>query len=313
MHYSTVRSEEEGIQELMKLPGISVGRESNEVLRSNMKICLIISNDYGEKIVENLMNRRGHCNICLEKCIGKLCKYGKYDFTHNIHIIRVPSIHELPEVLDEPEKILENKIPEVDLVIAMGIHNDLYLALPEILHKKGIRALIIFRGSPLDAPPGVVREVIEQCNEFKIEVETVKPPCLLTPKKSKPVISKFIKEFRIGYPVLEVKVVKMGSRAKIEGIEVKTSTPCGATWYIARMMLGYEVNLEDEKSVMEMCRYVASLLQSYCIASSACDYELGDTVIHWATYISIESYLRALNLKKELKYFVKERIRRKIT
>ena len=208
---------------------------------------------------------------------------------------------------------MENRVPKVDLVIATSIHNDFYLSLPEILHDLGIKGFLIFRSSPFDAPLGVLRQIEEKCNEYNIEFDAPKPPCLLKPSRNKPIIMRFIREFRIGFPLISLKTIDLGNKViKIDKIEIKISAPCGATWYAARMMLNYKINLKDDKSIREMCRYVAALHQAYCIASTAHDYELGDTVIHWATYIGIESYLRALNLRKELEKYVKERIRKKI-
>ena len=298
--------------ELMTLPGFTIGEESVNIWQTNMKICMIISGNYGEKILENLINRTGHCKVCSTKCIGKKCKYGKYSFAENISVIKIPSIYELPEIIEEPEQIIGEKLPKADIVIATGLHNDIYLALPEILQNSGIKALLILRKSPQDAPLGVSKEVEGKCKEFGIEFDNPKPPCLLTPKKEKPIITKFIREYRVGIPVIKVKTAKNKEKIKIRKIELKTSAPCGATWYIARMLLNYEINLKNDKSISKLCEYVASLNQSYCIASTAHDYELGDTVIHWATYIAMENILRALNFKEKLEEVTKERTRRKL-
>jgi len=305
--------EDEEIHEIVKLPGVVVGEVGKPTWKSEMRICLIISNNYGEKILDNLTNANGHCNACGTQCIGELCKYGKYSYANNIHVIRIPSAHDLPDVIEDPEKIIGNKLPQVDLVVATSLHNDIYLALPEILHKSGIRGLLILRSSPHDAPLGVSREIENLCKKFGIEFDNPKPPCLLKPRKDKPIISRFIREFRIGMPLIMLHTDRSRDTIKIKNVEIKVSAPCGATWYVARMMIDYEINPRSEKSIKEMCKHVAALHQSYCIASTAHDYELGDTVIHWATYIGVESYLRALNLRNELEKYVKERLRKKIT
>ncbi len=303
----------EELKKLMEKPGAIVGERKKFSWKSQMKICLIISNNYGEKILDNLKNLPGHCNACANKCIGELCKYGKYSFINNIHVIRIPSEYELPTLIEKPEKIIGEKLPNADLVVATSLHNDIYLTLPELLHNAGIKGLLILRSSPQDAPIGVSRQVEENCRELGIEFDNPKPPCLLKPNREKPLIARFIQEFRVGVPLIKLNTVKSEGAIKIRNIEIKISAPCGATWFAARMMLGYELNLQSKKSIDEMCKRVAALHQSYCIASTAHDYELGDTVIHWATYIGIESYLRALNLQDELEKYVRERMRRKLT
>lgn len=297
---------------LIALPGFTIGKSSVNTWQSHMRICMIISENYGKKILENLRNTAGHCNVCSTKCIGRRCKYGKYDFAKNISIVKIPSIHELPKIIEEPEQIIGEKLPKAEIAIATGLHNDIYLALPEILQNSEIKALLILRNNPQDAPPGVSKQVEENCKELGIEFDNPKPPCLLIPKKEKPIITKFIMEYRIGIPFIKLETIKNKEKIKIKNIELKTSAPCGATWYIARMLLNYEINLKNEESINKLCEYVASLNQSYCIASTAHDYELGDTVIHWATYIAMETILRALNFKEKLEEIIRERIRRKL-
>lgn len=279
---------------------------------SNLKVILIFSGDYGLRVLENMVNSTGHCISCGHLCIERQCKYGKYGFAENIeYVIEMRNPQELPEIIDNPYKYLPQKLPNADIVLATGLHSDIYIELPNLLRKSDIKALIIFREDPKDAPYGVVRDIKEECEDYGIEFEAPKPSCTLRPC-DKPTINQFIRDFRLGKPLIEIEMTKIANIKKISAIKIYTSAPCGTTWYVARQMLNYEITDFNEEELQKMYDYIALHHHAApCIGSMNYDIELGDTVLHWGSYIEREAYLRALGLNKELEKTIKKRLERK--
>lgn len=314
-----IRNDLEREKELDKLfldsRGIVVGETfSLSLPKSSLKLFILFSGDFGVRIIDNLVNSLGHCISCGHLCIDFRCKYGKYGFAENIEgILELPDPNTLPVVVDEPPKYLPRSIPSVNIVLATGIHNDLYLELPEILRRSDAKALIIFRDSPRDAPLGVVREIAERCELYGIELATPKPSCLLRPDPSTPTINRFIKEFRIGKPVIKLNLKELSDNIKvIPEIEVYVSSPCGITWYVARQMLSYKLRGINDVTLRKIYDDIALHHHSYpCTGSMDYDVEIGDTVLHWGSYTDREAFVKALNLKEEFLKVVEERIRPK--
>ncbi|GEM_PF-77261 len=308
-----LRRDENLLRILKETPAV-VGEFSNRNLwESSLKLIIIFSGDYGLRVLENMLNSTGHCISCGHLCIDKQCKYGKYSFADNIvAVYEVPPPNELPEVIDDPLKYLPSKLPKADLALATGLHSDLYLELPEILQKSNIDALIVFREDPRDAPRGLVSELRDKCSEYGIEFEAPKPSCTLRPS-NKQVIDRFIREFRMGKPLLKLDIAEIGNLRKITSVKVYVSAPCGTTWYVARQMLNYEISSLNEIELRKMYDFIALHHHAApCIGSMSYDPELGDTILHWGSYIEREAYLRALGLIDELRKTVQERLRRKV-
>ncbi|MEM2304732.1 MAG: DUF166 family protein, partial [Candidatus Methanomethylicia archaeon] len=237
-------------------------------------------------------------------CIEKQCKYGKYGFSESIDgVVEAPPPEALPSIIDNPYTLLPTKIPSVDIVLATGLHNDLYLELPEILRRSDVLGLIILRDKGGDAPLGVLRSIVENCKNYGIEVAAPKPSCNLKPNSK--LIAEFIEQYRIGMPLITLRRV----RNTISSIEVHVSSPCGITYYVARQLLGYDVNEHDEDWLRKFYDRVALHHHSYpCTGSMDYDYELGDTVLHWSSYIEREAYLLSLGLHDKLVETIIERI-----
>lgn len=280
---------------------------------SNLKVIIIFNGDYGLRVLENMVNSTGHCISCGHLCIERQCKYGKYGFAENIEeVIEVEKSGELPEIIDNPYKYLPKRLSRADIILATGLHNDLYLELPNLLRKSDINALIIFREDPKDAPLGVIKEIEDECKSYGIEFKAPKPSCTLTPSNMK-TIDQFIREFKIGRPLIELETVEIGEIRKITAIKIYTSAPCGTTWYVARQMLNYEIGSLDKIELKKMCDYIALHHHAApCIGSMSYDTELGDTILHWGSYIEREAYLRALSLEKDLKETIRKRLKRKL-
>ncbi|MCX7597366.1 MAG: DUF166 family protein, partial [Armatimonadetes bacterium] len=63
----------------------------------------------------------------------------------------------LPVIIDDPEEYLPADAGHADVVIAVHIHQDLLVELPELMARNGGRALIVPIEDPGWARPGLVR------------------------------------------------------------------------------------------------------------------------------------------------------------
>lgn len=214
-----------------------------------LDLLFLYSGDYGELVIRNLINDPSFCKACGLLC--DFCKYGVYSYVQNIPAaIELLDPAKLPRLIEEPEKYLPKRIPTVDICIATGIHQDLLLALPSRLKRKGIKGLITpvedFRKVPL----GLQKQLKEKCEELAIEYAFPKPFCALEPAKTIPLISRFVHEFKIGKPCLQITTEKRNELRTIYGVAVKRSAPCGSTWYVARKLIGKEVRREEIRDVV---------------------------------------------------------------
>ena len=168
-----------------------------------LNLLFVYSGDYGERVIRNLINDPSFCKPCGLLC--DFCKYGVYSYVQNIHAaIELPNPTELPSFIEKPEKHLPKKIPTVDICIATGIHQDLLLALPSQLKRNGIKGLITPIEDFREVPLGLQKQLEKECEELAIEYAFPKPFCALEPAEAKPLISKFIQEFKIGKPSLRI-------------------------------------------------------------------------------------------------------------
>lgn len=283
-----------------------IGVIETNVFNSKLKVAIFYANDFGYRLVNYLINPYKYCTACGEhKCIGYECRYGKFSFSKNIvYVCELPKPYELPMVIDEPLKYLPNNLPnDIDVFLATGLHNDLYFGLVELARKNNVKAIIILREDPQDTPYGVLEQLKDLCKNYDIEITAPKPPCSLIPDKINSSIFQFVKEFRIGRPIIEIDV----KNNIFHEVGIKISTPCGLTWYLLKNLRYFEF-----KDLNELYQVIANLHHSYpCLGSMKYDYELGDTVLHWAQYICRESVLQALNFEKELSETIKERLMKK--
>lgn len=298
--------------ELLNLDGLDVGLQAERPIKSSsFNLIFIYSGDFGARVVDHLVNSYGHCGACGHSCIDYKCKYGKFNFSNNIlSVFEVPPADQMPMVIDEPSKYLPKIVPKADVAIASNLHNDLYLGLPDLLRKHDIKALIVLRDAPDDMPLGVLKQVFEMCSDYGIEVEAPKPSCSLIPKSN--IIKDFVKSFRIGRPVISIRTAKFKESITIRGAKIYVSAPCGMTWYVLKNLLGCEIKAVNPQELRRLYDKISLLHHSYpCTGSMNYDRELGDTILHWASYIDRESIISALGLNEELKSTIEERLKPK--
>ncbi len=104
-----------------------------------MRILVLYSGELGRKVIQNLINSSNFCVSCGELC--NHCRQARKSYANLI-----VGIHEfqddLPPFIEEPSQFMPPKLPECDLILAIGIHPDLLAAVPEVVQKTGAKAVI---------------------------------------------------------------------------------------------------------------------------------------------------------------------------
>jgi hypothetical protein len=248
-----------------------------------LNLLFAYSGDYGERVIRNLINDPSFCKSCALLC--DFCKYGAYNYVQNIHAaIELPNPSELPRFVERPEEYLPKKIPTADICIATGIHQDLLLALPSRLEREGVMGLVVPIEDFREVPSGLQKQLEEECQQLAVEYAFPKPFCSLEPKEAKPLISRFVQEFKIGKPSVRITTEKRNRSKVIYGVSVERSAPCGSTWYVAKKLIGKEVRRYEIRDV------VAKAHHSYpCTATMAVDPEIGEPILHKAGFLIREA------------------------
>ena len=255
-------------------------------------LIFIYSGEYAERVIRNLINDPSFCKSCGIYCDH--CKYNIYTYVTNIRAaIKLPDPSKLPAFIDDAERYMPKKIPSADICIASGLHRDLLLELPHFIWRAGVKALIVPVEDFAEVPSGLRKQLEKKCEELGLEIVFPKPFCSLEPEEGKPLISRFVDEFKIGRPSLEISIVKKGEDEIIGSTRVKRSAPCGSTWYIAKKLIGVSVEREVLYDV------VAKAHHSYpCTATMAVDSETGEPILHIGGYIIREEVEKALRRAK---------------
>lgn len=227
----------------------------------------------------HLRNSRDLCTGCGDECVH--CRDWRVDdHSSDVAVLRFPSV--LPELLDDPEEYLPAELPPHDVLAAIQIHEELLIELPRLSARSGGKAMIV----PIESPDWVSRwaagKVREACRRSGLEISLPKPFCSLAPG-SGPILDAFIKQFRIGRPVVEIESIE----GRAFRLTARVSAPCGNSHFIAHNLQGYPIN---ESLQFEVCRY----WHSYpCTAGMKQDPELGDTILHKGGQIHMEAFCTA--------------------
>ncbi|HII70305.1 DUF166 domain-containing protein [Methanopyrus kandleri] len=243
-----------------------------------MRFAALYSHQFGKRMVANLLNEPGHCRACGPVCDG--CKYDMYSLVDSLVAVEeLPKPEELPPFVDEPEDHLP-ELPPVDVLVAIGLHPDLLVALSEVYE---IKALIVPVEEPDWIDPWIEEKLREVCEENSVELTVARPGCDLEP--SGPVTEAFCDAGMIGRPKLFMKV----EDGVVIDVHVVRSAPCGCTWFVAKRLVGVDADPEEVKATVSEAHH------SYpCTASMEVDKHVGDTLLHVAGRLHIEAALRAL-------------------
>jgi len=251
-----------------------------------VKIGIIYSGEFGKRFVANLAYPRscGYFGACgIDGC--DYCK--SYDFSGNIEwVIELdePSMYGI--YVEEPEEIIGN--PESEVIVAINLHPDMLVELPEIAQAK---AIIAPAESPSWISPGLREQLRRKCNENGMDFYSPKPFC----SSNTPLSS-------IGFGKPEF-VVEMDGEI-ISDVKVLKSDPCGNAYYVARKMKGYII--ED---IREFWKDIHQHQCAYpCLASMERDAEVKEAPFHLAGYIMVYQFSKACGIDAES--FVPEHMRR---
>ena len=275
-----------------KMGGIAEIKKKATSKDEMLTLVFVYSEEFAERVIRNLINDPSFCKSCGLFCDS--CKYNIYSYVRNIRAaIELPSPLELPAFIDNPKEYIPNKNPKADLCIAAGLHKDLLLELPRQIQKFRIKGLIVPIEDFAEVPSGLRKQVEEKCRELGLENAFPKPFCSLEPSESKPTISRWVTEFNIGRPLLEISTTKRGKREVIEAAIVRRSAPCGSTWYVARKL----AEVETKKEILYDA--IAKAHHSYpCTATMNVDPEAKEPILHIGGYIIREEVEKALEQAK---------------
>ncbi|MHA1270353.1 MAG: DUF166 domain-containing protein [Candidatus Helarchaeota archaeon] len=250
-----------------------------------MRIYVLYNDEFGERIIGNLLNMKEYCTVCDLNCERETCR-GKYpSFGSEIYGMQKIG-DDLPDFIEEPEEYLPEIPQNIEILIINGIHPDLLSAIPEFAEKYKIKGLIIPVEDGSWVKLGLEKSVIRECKERGIEVVFPRPACSLD-YTGQPTIDKFIDHFQIGKPIVHFYI----EDDIVKSYKVIRSAPCGSTWYVCRQIVGKDID-ELNEHVTEI---ISKAHHSFpCSASMVVDPVLGDTNLHIGGYLIREAIFKAL-------------------
>ncbi|CAB1247328.1 putative Thymidylate synthase [Clostridiaceae bacterium BL-3] len=233
------------------------------------------------KFIPNMIDSKEVCTVCGRRCMWCRGRY-KLNFKDSIsEIVKLPDLYRKFE--DFPLKYLPSKFKEHDIAVLLGIHEDIIVEIPKLLHNSGGKALIAACESGKWVSKWTREKLVDECKKNRLQYAFPKPFCTLNYGKF-PLINEFIDTFKIGKPNFRLFV---DNRNIIRKAEVIISAPCGNGYNIAR-------HLEGKKLGEEARRALAKYWHSYpCLGDMHIDGELGDTPLHIAGYTHYSALERA--------------------
>lgn len=256
-----------------------------------LSLYFFYSDVFASRCIGHLMNSREFCKACgAGSCTN--CRDGYGSFAETIvGIEELP--RNLPPFVEDPLEYYPKDLPESDIILAIGIHPDLLLGMPEIVEKMNAKGVIVPIEDPHWAPLGLQSQLKEELSEMGVEVVFPKPFCGLTAGYS-PIVDQFIKTFKIGRPKMEIDYID----GQIVNARVLCSAPCGGTYYVAQQLKWSNHQYPD----LSLEEVASKAWHSYpCTASMVNDPQINDAILHRAGYITREALYQALE-KSGVKY-----------
>lgn len=223
-----------------------------------MHLLAIFTGEYGERHIENIR------------------KYAPVSWV--ISTWQAPT--RFPLVIDYPEDYLPPEVPRADLILSFAEHKGVAELLPDLAQRCEAKAVL----APIDneawLPRGLARQLRGWLENINIACATPKPLCSLTENDyslsrrqrisyHSREISEFARHF--GRPQFHV-VVNELTRC-IDHVEVQRDSVCGCARYVARGLIGVNVDEAEEKSGLLHHHYP-------CLASMGIDSDFDDTLLH---------------------------------
>ena len=213
-----------------------------------------------------------------------------------VALVEMPDPASLGDFIDDVEPFLPQNIPAADIALVINVHPDILFGLLPKLKEAGIKGIIGGSESPRELPLGQRKQLEDKAAELGMEAAFAKPFCALRPDPAKPIIARFMKEAKIGNPIIEFSVQNSREgKQVILAANVVRSAPCGSTWYVAKKMLGLEPDQPDLKERISEAHHAYP-----CTGSMERDTELGDTVLHIGGYIIRDAVEDALSKARKL-------------
>jgi hypothetical protein len=246
-----------------------------------MRIYVVYTGEFGERVIGNLVNDRSFCKVCAASCTD--CRWNP-NWSYADRIVGVSSLPDnLPVIIDDPETYMPKNPPKCDVLLSIGIHPDIASTLPLLANQTEAKAVIAPIEDPKWMSRGMQNELEKQLSEMGIESAFPKPFCALEPTGA-PTIDAFVKELRIGRPLMRVAL----QGARITTAEVLRSSPCGCTWYIAETIKNHSLIGLEERIALSHHSYP-------CTASMENDPVLREKILHKGGYMAREAVKQAID------------------
>ena len=204
----------------------------------------------------------------------------------------------LPIVIDEPEEFLPSEIPQADLLLAMSESQETAQLVPAIARLSGAGAVIMPVDNSAWLPLGLQNELRREIEGMGITVVFPRTFCTLTEEAAgyyegdiatydSEKIALFARYY--GRPSLKLELDIQGAR--ITGVKVERSAPCGSTHYVAEKLVGVPV----EEAVPQAGLYAHHYP---CLASMQME-ATGDTLMHISGYVVNDEMERELRTARK--------------
>jgi hypothetical protein len=190
----------------------------------------------------------------------------------------------LPQYLDDPAEFLPSHLSRHDVVIAINLHDEILLQIPDLSAAAGGKAIVVPREDPDWNSPWLRQEMTKECRRLGLEIAFPKPFCSLEEEADQPAIKNMIRDLKIGRPRLRLTC----EQGKITKIEVIRSAPCGDTHYVAKNLVGKAI---DDKLDWWAAKYWGSYP---CRGSMKFDVEFEDNMQHVAGHLLLDALHDAL-------------------
>lgn len=273
----------------MKLYFVFSGDESGEstVPRAFSKS---FDDAFAQRVLMHFTQDANLCTGCASFCEHCRDQYPIQFAQDIVGLLQLPA--QLPLYIDDPDDFLPSELEPHDVTVAINVHEDLLLSLPDLVKRSGGQALIV----PLDDTAwlngGVRRQAERRCREIGLECAFPKPSCSLEATEDQPVIREFQRIYRVGKP----KIVVQSRDGVIREARVVQSAPCGNTYFVAYNLAGQEIGPDLNE------RVVAKYWHSFpCVGSMGTDPELGDSILHKGGYLHYQAVDEALAEEAQLK------------
>lgn len=198
-----------------------------------MKILAIVSGEYGNRHVQNIKT------------------HGPKEW--QIETWQTPPV--FPPFIDDPEDLLPDQFPTVDLILSFAEHKGAAELLPDIASMSSAQAVLVAVDDENWLPRGLDRQLHSWLKEMDVACVTPKPLCSLTESSygvtrhetadyNNPLIAEFARFF--GQPELTLEI-DPESRT-ITSAEVKRDAVCGCARFTAEGLIGLSVDEAEEKA-----------------------------------------------------------------